>query len=99
MMILMAVGGLLSLVCTIIILVHAFKTSVGQGFLSLCVPFYILYYMFAKFQHSQKALIIAGYFVGFVLSGVGQAFAMQQMQQQMQQQLQEMQKAPADAPN
>ena len=62
-MALLAVGGLfwlVSFICNIIILVHAFKSSVGEGFLCLCVPCFILYYMFAKFEHPQKALIIAG---------------------------------------
>ncbi len=44
--------------CSIIILIHAFKASVGQGFLCLCVPFYILYYAFARFEHEKKNLIL-----------------------------------------
>ncbi|MBX3271211.1 MAG: hypothetical protein KF729_13170 [Sandaracinaceae bacterium] len=62
-MVLLAFGALFALVglvCNIIILIHAFKSSVGEGFLCLCVPCYILYYMFAKFEHPQKGLIIAG---------------------------------------
>ncbi|MGE0792329.1 MAG: hypothetical protein AB7S26_42035 [Sandaracinaceae bacterium] len=62
-MILLGLGGLLSLVglvCNIIILIHAFRESVGEGFLCLCVPCYILYYMFTKFEHPQKPLIIGG---------------------------------------
>lgn len=45
--------------CSIIILIHAFKASVGQGFLCLCIPFYILYYAFARFEHEKKNLILA----------------------------------------
>jgi len=45
-------------VATIIILVEAFKTSVTDGLLSLLVPFYIMYFMFAKLQHSKKTLLI-----------------------------------------
>ncbi|MCC6875024.1 MAG: hypothetical protein IT378_12020 [Sandaracinaceae bacterium] len=59
----MGVGGLIWLVgfvCHIIILIHAFKASVGEGFLCLCVPCYVLYYMFAKFEHPNKGLIIGG---------------------------------------
>jgi len=72
-MVLMILGGLFSLVGFIgwlIIIIHAFKTSVGQGFLSLCVPFYILYYAFAKFQHSKKGLIIALFLGGYIIGGV-----------------------------
>lgn len=46
-------------VCGIIILIHAFKESVGQGLLCLCVPFYVLYYAFVRFQHEKKNLILA----------------------------------------
>ena len=66
------VFSLVSLVCNIIILVDAFKSSVGEGFMCLCVPCYILYYMFAKFEHPQKALIIAGSIGGSVVSNVVQ---------------------------
>ncbi|MDD9935324.1 MAG: hypothetical protein OXT09_17055 [Myxococcales bacterium] len=79
-MAMLAIGGLLLLaatVCQIIILVHAFKESLAQGFLSLCVPFYILYYMFAKFEHDKKAMIIGialgGAIVGNILMQVGVA--------------------------
>ena len=42
MMALAALCGLVSFVCAIIILVHAFtKGGVLQGFLCLCIPFYI----------------------------------------------------------
>ena len=52
--------GLVSLVCAIIILIDAFtKGGALQGILCLCVPFYILYYAFAKFEHPKKQLIIA----------------------------------------
>jgi hypothetical protein len=69
---LMALGGLLSLVGFVgwlFIIIHAFKNSVGQGFLSLCVPFYILYYAFAKFQHPKKGLIIALFLGGYIIGG------------------------------
>ena len=59
----------ITFVAEIIILIHAFKASVGQGFLCLCVPFYILYYMFAKFQSPKKGLIIAMFFAGSIIGG------------------------------
>lgn len=65
--------SLVSLVCNLIIIVDAFKKSVGTGFLVLCVPCYILYYMFTQFEHEQKTLIIAGSLGGGILSNVFQA--------------------------
>lgn len=70
--------GLGGLVCTILILVHAFQNSVAKGFLCLCVPCFILYYMFAEFQHPQKGMIIAG-----ALLGNGLSTALRMMAQQM----------------
>lgn len=61
--------NLVGFICAIIILVAAFKESVAQGFLSLCVPFYILYYMFAKYESDKKGLVIGGYLIG-VIGGV-----------------------------
>jgi len=66
---------LAAFVCSIIILIHAFKASVGQGFLCLCVPFYVFYYAFARFEHPKKNVILAvwlaGWLVGGGLSGAG----------------------------
>jgi hypothetical protein len=75
--VLIGLGGLLSilsLVCSILILIHAFQQSVGKGFLCLCVPCYIVYYMFSEFEHPKKNLIIAGYWLGVagsVVANVG----------------------------
>ncbi|MGH9669644.1 MAG: hypothetical protein ACRD3A_05980 [Terriglobales bacterium] len=68
---------LVAFVCAIIILIHAFKNGGAlQGFLCLCVPFYIIYYMFAKFEHEKKNLIIGGYFGGVIIALVLQFMAM-----------------------
>jgi hypothetical protein len=65
------VFNLVALVCAIIVLIHAFKNGGAlQGILCLCVPFYIIYYMFAKFEHEKKNLIIGGYFGGIILAVV-----------------------------
>lgn len=79
---LIAIGGIFSLVsfaASLFILVDAFKASVGEGFLCLCVPCYILYYGFSKFDHPKKGLIIAAWIgcsiVGQVLIRVGGAMA------------------------
>jgi hypothetical protein len=63
-----AIFGLAAFVASIIILIDAFKASVGQGFLCLCIPFYILYYAFARFQHDKKNLIVGVLIVGWVLA-------------------------------
>jgi translocator protein len=71
--VLLAIGGLFSivgLVCNIIVLIHAFKESVSQGFLCLCVPCYILYYMFTKFEHEKKGMIIGGALGGNILGNI-----------------------------
>ena len=74
----MLLGGLLyvvTFVCSIIILIAAFKESVAQGFLSLCIPFWILYFAFAKFQHEKKNIILAAWIgsavLGAAIYGVG----------------------------
>ena len=65
------VFDLVGLVCAVIILIYAFKNGGAlQGILCLCVPFYIIYYTFAKFEHEKKNLIIGGYFGGVILSVV-----------------------------
>ena len=65
-----AIFAIVGLVCNIIILIHAFKQSVGQGFMCLCIPCYILYYMFTKFEHEKKGLIIGGALGGNILGNV-----------------------------
>ena len=70
-----AIFSILSLICSIIILIHAFKSSVGEGFMCLCIPCYILYYAFAKFEHEKKGLIIAGRLGSGVINGILQGIA------------------------
>ena len=74
-------------VCWIIILIGAFKDEVLQGFLCFCVPFYILYYGFAKWNH-PKAKAITGLFVVLILLANGIQFAaLASMADQLQDQL------------
>ena len=63
------VVGLASFVCGIIILIGAFKSSVADGLLSLCIPFYILYFAIAKFEHEKKGLIV-GVWLGAVVLNI-----------------------------
>ena len=79
MQILVIILYVAALACSILILIHAFKASVGQGFLCLCIPFYILYYAFARFQHEKKNLIIAVWLgagiLAAILAGMSGGFA------------------------
>jgi hypothetical protein len=62
--------SLISFVCWIIILVHAFtKAGALQGILAFCIWPYTIYYAFAKFEHPKKNLILLGYLAGGVLAG------------------------------
>jgi|HubBroStandDraft_6_1064221.scaffolds.fasta_scaffold1671504_1 hypothetical protein len=77
-MIFVAIGsvlGLMWLVCHIIVLIHAFKTGVVEGLLYLCIPCYALYYLFFRFEHANKTLLVLCYLFGGVagssLTGYG----------------------------
>ncbi len=70
MQILLIVLYLAAFACGILILIHAFKASVGQGFLCLCIPFYVIYYAFARFEHEKKNLIIAVWLGACILAGI-----------------------------
>lgn len=50
-----------------LILVHAFKRSVGTGFIVLCLPLYNVYYAFSQFEHRLKGLVLAGWLGAGVL--------------------------------
>jgi hypothetical protein len=55
---------LLTVAATIMVLVSAFRESVGTGFLTLCVPFYVFYFVYAtcdsKLAKSMWSLAIIG---------------------------------------
>ena len=44
--------GLSNLVISIVILVCAFQSGIGTGFLTLCVPFYVIYFVFVVNDNS-----------------------------------------------
>jgi len=79
MQILVIILYVAAMACSILILIHAFKASVGQGFLCLCIPFYVLYYAFARFEHEKKSLIIAIWLgagiLAAILAGMSGGFA------------------------
>ena len=58
------VFALVAAIFGIIILIQAFKSDTTQGILCLCVPFYIIYWAFAKMQHEKKKMFIMGYLGG-----------------------------------
>lgn len=60
--------GIGSLICTILIYIHAFQKGILYGLLCVFIPCYLLYYMFAEFQHPSKGLVIAGSLFGSSLS-------------------------------
>ncbi len=67
----MLLGGICYLagfVCSIIILIDAFKNAVWKGIVYLLCGIYGLYYMFVEFQHEKKWQIIGGAF-GFSILG------------------------------
>ena len=67
---------LLAVVCSALIMLHAFQRSVGTGFMVLCLPPYLLYYSFSQFEHRRKGLILAGFLGGFVLGVTLRAFGL-----------------------
>ena len=69
------VFSVLGLACAVMVLMHAFKRSVGTGFMVLCIPCYILYYAFSQFEHGRKSLIIAGLVGGLTLAGAMRAMS------------------------
>jgi hypothetical protein len=71
-MVLVILGNLLVLVavvCLLLLFIHAFKRSVGTGFMVLLIPIFAVYYGFAQFEHRQKGLILAGAF-GALIAGI-----------------------------
>jgi translocator protein len=65
-----ALFGVITLVCAVFLLVHAFRRSLGTGMMVLLVPCYMLVYAFSQFEHPRKNLILAGFFGSSVLAAV-----------------------------
>jgi benzodiazapine receptor len=65
-----ALFGVITLVCAVFLLIHAFRRSLGTGMMVLLVPCYMLVYAFSQFEHPRKNLILAGFFGGSVLAAV-----------------------------
>jgi hypothetical protein len=69
------VVGLGSLVCSVIILIEAFKDEIWKGFVCILCGLYFLYYAFIDFDHEKKWLIVAGSLLGGTLASVFQVLA------------------------
>ena len=65
-----ALFGVITLICAVFLLIHAFRRSLGTGMMVLLVPCYLPVYAFSQFEHPRKNLIIAGFFGGTVLAAV-----------------------------
>jgi hypothetical protein len=59
------IGLLYSLVIHLIVVIAAFREGAGTGFLSLCIPFYALYFVF-KIHDNDTLKVLYG--VAFVLN-------------------------------
>lgn len=78
-----ALFGLITLVCTLFLLVHAFRRSLGTGMMVLLVPCYLLVYAFSQFEHPRKNLILAGFFGSTVLTAVFLGLGAHELEQVM----------------
>jgi len=54
---LLLVGALYSLTIQIIVIVAAFQDSVGTGFLTMCIPFYAIYFVFRVHDNDTLKLL------------------------------------------
>ena len=73
--------SLVSFACSIVILIHAFKAGVPEGLMCLCIPCYILYYAFTKFEHEKKNVILAVWLGASLIGGALQGMGAQQATQ------------------
>lgn len=61
---------LVSFVCSIIIIVDAFKNAVWKGILSFFCGIYLLYYAIAEYNSPNKWMIFGGSLGGLILGYV-----------------------------
>ena len=70
---LMIVGSLLLLVAAIfglVLLINAFKQGIGPGIMCMFVPFYMLYFAFAKYTSPKKGLVLGGWLGGSIVGAI-----------------------------
>ena len=73
------VFALISLATSLVILVHAFRRSVGTGVMVLCIPGFIAFYAFSQFEHRRKGLILSAWIASVVLAAVFNAFGAREL--------------------
>lgn len=56
-----------SLAVTVLVLVLAFRESIGTGFLTLCVPCYVLYFVYSVNDNPWSRFLYAAHVIGTVL--------------------------------
>jgi len=56
--------ALICAICTIVILVDAFKDSVLKGLICIFCWFYFIFYALFEFKHENKLLLVIGSFFG-----------------------------------
>jgi hypothetical protein len=62
--------------CAAMVVVHAFRRSLGTGVMVLLIPPYHFVYGFSQFEHRYKGPILAGWMGGLVLGVVLRALAL-----------------------
>jgi len=65
-----ALSAFVAACCAVVILVHAFRRSVGTGMIVLLVPAYLPVYAFSQFEHRRKGWISSGLLAFSVLAAV-----------------------------
>jgi hypothetical protein len=55
-----AVAGLFAMGVQIAVLIAAFQESTGTGFLTLCVPFYVFYFVYGVSGSKTLKILLAG---------------------------------------
>lgn len=58
-----AIAGTFGFVVVIMVLVFAFRESIGQGFLTLCVPCYVLYFVYGICDNAWIKVLFAVYLI------------------------------------
>jgi len=69
--------ALFSFICSIFILLHAFRRSTGTGVMVLCIPCFMFYYAFSQFEHRQKGVIVSGWLASLLMAVVLYSFGVQ----------------------
>ena len=65
-----AVCGVVACALTALLLVHAYRRSLGTFVMALCVPAYLLVYAFSQFEHRRKPWLVAAWGCTLILAAV-----------------------------